>query len=499
MAAQLLKIHTPRIDPARPWDNDDFGRRENGERLARLVRNAPGPFVLALKAPWGAGKTVFLERWAHHLENDIKRPVPVVRLDLWEHDFMDDPLDAFIIALNDRLLRDSRKTTGKLSKTASAVTAAGAQLMPLATRIVRALATAGVSEGATLAAETVKAIGNQLIATSKAHKISVNEFRRKLSEARQVLTKTPTDITVQRSPLVFVIDELDRCRPDFSVRALERIKHFFSVEGIVFVIATDGDNLPSAVQALYGPSVQGERYLRKFFDFEFRLPDPTPEQVTLSFFGSAGILDQFGTANASESINDERKRWKENNKLKSQSLEGRAIIEMIEAFIAFSTCMSLSLRDQVQALTMLVAVIRSTDRDHPTLPAVLVFVVCLRFSAPKEYELIASGYGSLSNFLQRNTPAVFTIPGVIEKVGADQLKGHFGTVGDHLELYKTFGGMSLSQRQDWQRKVSNATTVVPHDRIQQGQLNRWCHEQIDASFDCHVQKLMNVAGAFVPS
>lgn len=27
-------------------------------------------------------------------------------------------------------------------------------------------------------------------------------------------------------PLIFIIDELDRCKPEFSIRLIERIKHF---------------------------------------------------------------------------------------------------------------------------------------------------------------------------------------------------------------------------------------------------------------------------------
>ena len=35
-------------------------------------------------------------------------------------------------------------------------------------------------------------------------------------------------------PLIIVVDELDRCRPDYALEVLEVIKHFFAVSRIPF-------------------------------------------------------------------------------------------------------------------------------------------------------------------------------------------------------------------------------------------------------------------------
>ena len=44
-------------------------------------------------------------------------------------------------------------------------------------------------------------------------------------------------------PLIFIIDELDRCRPDYAVSILEQIKHFFSIPNIIFVLSINITNL----------------------------------------------------------------------------------------------------------------------------------------------------------------------------------------------------------------------------------------------------------------
>ena len=66
-------------------------------------------------------------------------------------------------------------------------------------------------------------------------------------------------------PLVFIIDELDRCRPDFAIRLIERIKHFFDIPKIVFVLVMDKAQFSKAVCHNYGyDETLGEEYLDKF-------------------------------------------------------------------------------------------------------------------------------------------------------------------------------------------------------------------------------------------
>lgn len=39
--------------------------------------------------------------------------------------------------------------------------------------------------------------------------------------------------------ILFIIDELDRARPDFSLDLLEKIKHIFSVQGVIFLLVVN--------------------------------------------------------------------------------------------------------------------------------------------------------------------------------------------------------------------------------------------------------------------
>jgi hypothetical protein len=66
--------------------------------------------------------------------------------------------------------------------------------------------------------------------------------------------------------LFVLVDELDRCRPPYAIALLERIKHLFDIDNVVFVVATDTKQLGHAIGAVYGGGFNSTRYLGRFFN-----------------------------------------------------------------------------------------------------------------------------------------------------------------------------------------------------------------------------------------
>lgn len=71
--------------------------------------------------------------------------------------------------------------------------------------------------------------------------------------------------------MVFIVDELDRCRPDFAVKVLERIKHLFDINHVIFVLGIDREQLGYVIRSVYG-DIDVENYLLRFIDVDFLLP-----------------------------------------------------------------------------------------------------------------------------------------------------------------------------------------------------------------------------------
>jgi hypothetical protein len=108
----------------------------------------------------------------------------------------------------------------------------------------------------------------------------VNNYAKKkkgIEEFKSSLSKFISD-TNGGKPIIFIIDELDRCRPNYSVAILEQIKHFFSVRNIVFVLSIDKIQLGNAVRGVYGSDkIDADEYLRRFIDVEYSIPKPADD------------------------------------------------------------------------------------------------------------------------------------------------------------------------------------------------------------------------------
>jgi translation elongation factor EF-G len=73
-------------------------------------------------------------------------------------------------------------------------------------------------------------------------------------------------------PLVFVIDELDRCRPDFALELIEQVKHLFSVPKLTFLLVLNREQLEETIKACYGNGIRASSYLQKFVNIWLSLP-----------------------------------------------------------------------------------------------------------------------------------------------------------------------------------------------------------------------------------
>ena len=72
--------------------------------------------------------------------------------------------------------------------------------------------------------------------------------------------------------LVVFVDELDRCNPIYAIKLLERIKHFFDHENIIFIFSVNIKELTNTISNYYGQDFDSHRYLNKFCDLSVDLP-----------------------------------------------------------------------------------------------------------------------------------------------------------------------------------------------------------------------------------
>ncbi|MBU2889021.1 KAP family P-loop NTPase fold protein [Celeribacter halophilus] len=288
MTAQRLTIPEPEIElyedgfDATDRGVADLGRKEDGKKLSDLVEKIAEPMVIAVDAPWGAGKSVFLKCWvgAHTKEN--KGTATTVYFDAFQHDFLDDPLVSIFKEVTDRIEKLKPETTEDAEQQRIAklkdLSGKAKKYVPILGRAALRLAVGTVATEAIMDienpdessldellqnanSEVAKAIGSFWNA-EETRSQAMNGFREYLSDL------------AKDQKLVIVVDELDRCRPDYALHLLEVIKHFFNVENVHFVLGVNLTELENSVRARYGAGVNAGLYLQKFVTVRMRLGKP---------------------------------------------------------------------------------------------------------------------------------------------------------------------------------------------------------------------------------
>lgn len=249
-------------------DEDLLERKKVGKALSNLVDRIDDPLVIALEGKWGTGKTHFLKRWvgAHTIENSSS--ATTVYFDAFAHDYLNDPLPALVSALTERLPDDNE------AKAARVKAAAFKLAKPLA-RIGLAVATFGATEAlGDLGDAVAEAASSEGSASLEKYWEEEIGRRKAMTEFKKALSAlvVPAVEGNKGSSLVFVIDELDRCRPDYALEVLEVIKHFFSVPHVHFILGVNLNALENSVQARYGGKTDGHAYLKKFIQITLELP-----------------------------------------------------------------------------------------------------------------------------------------------------------------------------------------------------------------------------------
>ena len=103
-------------------------------------------------------------------------------------------------------------------------------------------------------------------------------------ELRELVKDIFNDIIVENGQrLVIFVDELDRCRPSFAIEMLERMKHYFDDESLIFITSVNKKQLVNTISKYYGQDFNSSGYLNKFFDFNINMPT-LKKQSTLTTY-----------------------------------------------------------------------------------------------------------------------------------------------------------------------------------------------------------------------
>lgn len=250
---------------------DSVGRNKSIATFIELLDEIDSNIAIALDDSWGNGKTFFVKQTQMVLQSctssdenltdvrqcmqkllkiDKVRNYLPIYYDAWSNDNDTDPVLSIIVTMlqdivdledyevNDKSWRDILVTAIEVALTA-------------------------------FGGPRIKAFFDSVEGTDILSEI------KKSKQSDQILNQL-FDILLKKHPadtrIVFFVDELDRCCPNFAVRVLERIKHYFLHEQVIFVLSVNMSELQHTIKRHYGNDFNADKYLRRFFDFMIPLP-----------------------------------------------------------------------------------------------------------------------------------------------------------------------------------------------------------------------------------
>lgn len=362
-----IKHHEIEVNPLDPFVNCKLERREYAKVLTAIVKSYADGFVLAINNEWGTGKTTFVRMWEQHLKNDDYN---TIYFNAWENDFDNNPLVAIISELESFTELGNKDNFKSLVKKGAVLTK---NVLPALLKAVvkphidiEGLADVieAASKGATeIFTEEIKQYANK--------KKTIKDFREELEKFIKKIDGN--------KPLIFIIDELDRCRPDYAVEVLEQMKHFFSVQGIVFVLSIDKEHLASSVRGYYGSEgINTDEYLRRFIDLEYSIPEPSSEVFCNYLFEYYSFGDFFNS--------EERKEYP------ALAKEASSLLNVAELLFT-KTKTTLRQQEKIFGLTRLI--LTSFEKNSYTISHVLFVLVYIKIMKHKIYDNIESNSLSL--------------------------------------------------------------------------------------------------------
>ncbi|MGF1903395.1 KAP family P-loop NTPase fold protein [Aliivibrio sifiae] len=272
-----------------------FGRREFAQNLKNIFTNTTGGFVLAIDATWGEGKTSFIHQLIHDLK-DTEGLIPIY-YDAFSNDFSSDTFlsigatIAHEVELHfDKIGKQSRTKT-QIDHLKSVTKSTALELVKLGTNLGLKSLTAGLIQSSDLEKIASNAFTSATFGTLA---LDLNEKYKAYENARSNINsyiKTLESISNNNEKVIFFIDELDRCRPNFAVEVLEKVKHLFPAKNVIFVISYNKSQLSKIISNVYGASPDDSlKYLEKFIHIEANLPIADSEQATNSY---GKLFDSF--------------------------------------------------------------------------------------------------------------------------------------------------------------------------------------------------------------
>ena len=328
--------------------------------------------TLAVDGSWGCGKSFIINKVKEKFEK--KNEYLAFVYDAWDNDYNEEPLASLLYktieTINNKTFKERivKELTKKVFQIfIDTLSSLAGQLSKKVTGIDF------VKEG--------KKCYKNIKRFAEDSKIDTSFFKNSGVEGAKNMAVIALKYLSRRFKLVFFIDEIDRCIPEYGMKVLERLHHLSCSEiNCCFVVCTNMKALKGIIPSLYSmDEKEAGGYFTKFFDE--------------TIFVHEGSL----TKNISERCPEYFTLFKEDEFTKG-----------VELFWFFRECFDgVLIRDVIKLLDKALIIHKKTDKNNEfnnerIMLAEIICVICCYYNEGEEKPLLNefSGYTAPTTFAQ---------------------------------------------------------------------------------------------------
>ena len=223
---------------------DKLNRTEFVKSLFKLFDNFVGQtgngLTMVLNGKYGSGKSTVLNLVE---EYNSSHSYKIIKYDAWENNLFDNPLIPILYSIS------------KLEKP-------GLKIKEKANDIIKNIPKTIIGSFFDKVNIDIKPLLDNVDIFDE-----YDKYKESIEKFKQVLIEFCSN-----KKTIILVDELDRCLPEYQIKVLETLFHFQNIPNLVILIAIDREQLEYSIKSKFGDNLNSHGYLSKFIQYEIDLP-----------------------------------------------------------------------------------------------------------------------------------------------------------------------------------------------------------------------------------
>lgn len=245
-------------------NKDTLSRQPYLDLLKSIItnqKNNPTGYSFAIDGEWGAGKTWILQELEKQLLEEKDNKYLIFHYNAWENDFYDEPLVAILSVMIECLKKQKTKVKEKDSAK-KVVTSSITALTKVAGTVIEKKWKINPNDIIEAVKDSGKAICD--VKLTKSDFNNMLPLENALKQIKDVITKLSKELHI-----ILVVDELDRCLPEYAIKVLERLHHICNEMPIIQILAYSGKALANSIARIYGGDLITDKLNREAFSAHY--------------------------------------------------------------------------------------------------------------------------------------------------------------------------------------------------------------------------------------